>query len=83
VDVQAAAFAEDQRCCTHRGSRPWSKGKTSFMFRPPFGDLQVRVQRIASAVRLDWHLQFKSIATIRRFGSHQRRQTRPLWNEQG
>ena len=46
VAAQAAAFVEDSRCCLRCSSRLWSKGRTSFLFRTPFGDVPVESPRL-------------------------------------
>ena len=46
VAAQAAAFVEDRRCCPRCSSRLWSKGRTSFLFRTPFGDVPVESPRL-------------------------------------
>ena len=42
VGAQAAAFVADHRHCDACGRRLWSKGRTSFQFRTPFGDVPVK-----------------------------------------
>ncbi|MDE0521744.1 MAG: ISKra4 family transposase [Boseongicola sp.] len=46
VAAQAAAFVEDSRRCPCCSSRLWSKGRTSFLFRTPFGDVPVESTRL-------------------------------------
>ena len=48
VGAQAAAFVADHRHCNACGRRLWSKGRTSFQFRTPFGDVPVTGPRLKS-----------------------------------
>ena len=46
VGAQASAFLADHRRCGACGKRLWSKGRTSFRFRTPFGDVPVTAPRL-------------------------------------
>ena len=46
VGAQAAAFLADNRHCGTCGTRLWSRGRTSFRFRTPFGDVPVNAPRL-------------------------------------
>ena len=46
VGAQALAFLADNRRCGACGKRLWSKGRTSFQFRTPFGDVPVTAPRL-------------------------------------
>ena len=46
VGAQASAFLADHRRCGACGKRLWSKGRTSFRFRTPFGDVAVIAPRL-------------------------------------
>ena len=46
VGAQASAFLADHRRCGACGKRLWSKGRTSFRFRTPFGDVPVLAPRL-------------------------------------
>ena len=46
VGAQAAAFLADNRHCGTCGKRLWSRGRTSFRFRTPFGDVPVDAPRL-------------------------------------
>ena len=46
VGAQAAAFVADHRHCDACGRRLWSKSRTSFQFRTPFGDVSVTGPRL-------------------------------------
>ena len=46
VGAQATAFLADNRHCGACGRRLWSKGRTSFRFRTPFGDVPVTGPRL-------------------------------------
>ena len=48
VGAQAAAFVAGHRHCDACGRRLWSKGRTSFQFRTPFGDVPVTGPRLKS-----------------------------------
>ena len=48
VGAQAAAFVADHRHCVACGTRLWSKGRNSFRFRTPFGDVPVTGPRLKS-----------------------------------
>ena len=48
VGAQAGAFVADHRHCEACGRRLWSKGRASFPFRTPFGDVAVTGPRLKS-----------------------------------
>ena len=48
VGAQTAAFVAGHRHCDACGRRLWSKGRTSFKFRSPFGDVPVTGPRLKS-----------------------------------